>query len=210
MIESIFKILFAVLIGGLLGAEREFHDKAAGFRTMILICAGAALFTIFSLELGGADDPIRIAASIVTGIGFLGAGVILREGGHVTGLTTAATIWLAAALGIGIGGARFLLVGVAAGILLMVLWVFPHFEGWFHGDRETRTYRVVCAKDFEKLKQLDAFFYQGRLRVKSHEQIIKDDEMICTWEAFGSSRQHALVAQRLHSSSDVRELRLQY
>lgn len=92
-------MLVAILIGGLIGAEREFHEKAAGFRTITFICLGSTLFTMLSLELGGARDPVRIAASIVTGIGFIGAGVILRDGGRIVGLTTASTIWISAALG---------------------------------------------------------------------------------------------------------------
>ncbi|HQN43268.1 MAG TPA: MgtC/SapB family protein, partial [Anaerolineaceae bacterium] len=92
--EDLLKIVLAVLVGGLIGIEREYRDKAAGFRTLIFICVGAALFTILSVRLAGDKDPTRIAASIVTGVGFLGAGVILRDGGRVIGLTTAAAIWL--------------------------------------------------------------------------------------------------------------------
>ena len=95
MTETVVKLLLALVAGGLIGAEREFHDKTAGFRTITFICVGATLFTILSLEIGSeANDPGRIAASIVTGIGFIGAGVILRREGHVTGVTTASTIWV--------------------------------------------------------------------------------------------------------------------
>ena len=90
--EDILKILLAVIAGGLIGIEREFRDKAAGFRTLIFICTGACLFTILSAKLAP-NDSVRIAANIVTGVGFLGAGVILRDGGKVIGLTTAAMIW---------------------------------------------------------------------------------------------------------------------
>ena len=79
--EDVLKILLAVLIGGLIGAEREYRDKAAGFRTIILICVGATLFTILSFRLGGDGDPTRIAANIVSGVGFLGVGAILRGPG---------------------------------------------------------------------------------------------------------------------------------
>lgn len=102
LFENLIKLGMAVLVGGIVGAEREYRDKAAGFRTIILITVGSAMFTIFSMSM----DPgfTRIAANIVTGIGFLGAGAIVREHGRVGGLTTAATIWLAAALGMGIAG----------------------------------------------------------------------------------------------------------
>ena len=110
-LNEIIRLLFAVFIGGLIGIERELHYKAAGFRTMMLICVGAALFTMFSIRIGGPSDPARIAAQIVTGVGFIGAGVILHEKGEVRGITTAASIWAAAALGIGIGAGYLLFAG---------------------------------------------------------------------------------------------------
>src|SRR5512142_2466411 len=103
LMEDLIKLGLAVVIGGVLGAEREYRDKAAGFRTLILITVGSALFTIFSISMDPGNSRTRIAANIVTGIGFLGAGAIIRENGRIGGLTTAATIWLSAALGMGIG-----------------------------------------------------------------------------------------------------------
>ena len=89
--EDLLKLLLAVLAGGLIGSEREYRDKAAGFRTLIFICVGATLFTILSYSMATAGDPNRIAAGTVTGVGFLGAGVIMRDKGRVIGLTTAPT-----------------------------------------------------------------------------------------------------------------------
>jgi len=96
--ELVRRLLLAALIGGLLGAERELRRKSAGFRTNILIALGSAVFTIVSMTLSPKADPTRIAAQIVTGIGFLGAGTILRNRDGVHGLTTAATVWVNAAL----------------------------------------------------------------------------------------------------------------
>ena len=92
LVENLIKLGMSVLIGGTIGAEREFQDKAAGFRTIILITVGSTLFTIFSLSMDPGFTRTRIAANIVTGIGFLGAGAIIREGGRIAGMTTAATI----------------------------------------------------------------------------------------------------------------------
>ena len=94
--EDLLKLGIALLVGGIIGAEREHHKKAVGLRTLILISVGSALFTIMSQRIGTASggDGSRIAANIVSGIGFLGAGVILEDRGRVTGLTTAATTWL--------------------------------------------------------------------------------------------------------------------
>jgi putative Mg2+ transporter-C (MgtC) family protein len=205
MLEDVIKLLLAILVGGLIGFEREFRDKAAGFRTIILICVGATLFTIFSLKLGGDKEPTRIAASIVSGVGFLGAGAILRDGGRIVGLTTASAIWLAAALGMGIGGGDYLLSGVAAGLILIVLWIFPKFEGWIDGIRETRTYQVTCSVDHEKFVQLEATFQQCDLYVKGHKQIKRGDEMICTWEAFGAPKNHDRLVETIFDDDDVKE-----
>jgi len=104
---SALKLIASGVLGGFIGYERESESKPAGFRTMILVSMGSCLFTIASIriaELGdGSFDPGRIASGIVTGIGFLGAGAIMRSSGHVLGLTTAASIWLVAAIGMGVG-----------------------------------------------------------------------------------------------------------
>jgi putative Mg2+ transporter-C (MgtC) family protein len=126
--ELIQRLLLAAAIGGLLGAERELRRKSAGFRTNILIALGAAIFTIASLTLAGSGDPTRIAAQIVTGIGFLGAGSILHSRDGVHGLTTAATVWVNAALGVAAGGGQYHLAIIAGAIVLSVLLVLGPIE----------------------------------------------------------------------------------
>src|SRR5687768_4598703 len=114
-------VLVSFLCGGVVGAERERHEKPAGLRTMVLICMGSTIFTLASMSraLGGLE-PARIAAQIVTGVGFLGAGSILRERyGGITGLTTAATIWSTAAVGI-VVGAGYAAAGLALSLAILV------------------------------------------------------------------------------------------
>ncbi len=204
--EIVIKLLVAILVGGLIGAEREFHDKAAGFRTIIFICLGSTLFTILSLELGGANDSARIAASIVTGIGFIGAGVILRNEGHIVGLTTASTIWIAAALGVGIGSGFFLLVGIATGLILIGLWVFPMFDRLIHKKRETRTYHVVFPRSTKKSGQLENIINQCNLRIESFTKGLQAGEMVSTWRVHGSPQNHALLVEKLVLDEDIHEL----
>jgi putative Mg2+ transporter-C (MgtC) family protein len=125
----ISRLLLAGALGGLVGFQREKAGKAAGIRTLALISLGSALFTVLSIFAFDTADPARLAANIVTGIGFLGAGTIIlrREEGIVEGLTTAATIWVSAAIGVAVG-AGFLFIAVAsAGIALLVL-VLPHIQ----------------------------------------------------------------------------------
>ena len=130
--DDLIRILLAIAVGGAIGFEREYRHKAAGFRTLIFICLGSTLFTMWSLELGSAgdNDGTRIASTIVTGVGFLGAGAIIQDRGQIHGLTTAATIWLVAALGMGIGAGRYALVLTVTAITLVILLLFPAVERW--------------------------------------------------------------------------------
>ncbi|MBC8503814.1 MAG: MgtC/SapB family protein [Anaerolineales bacterium] len=141
--EDLIKLLFAVIAGGLIGAVREFRHRAAGFRTIILICLGSTIFTILSLKLGGEVSPVRIAAHMVTCVGFLCAGVILEKGRRIVELTAASTIWLTAALGMGIGGGYYSLIVAALAAAMLILWLFPRIEEWIYNVREVRTYEVV-------------------------------------------------------------------
>ncbi len=197
--EDLLKLVLALVVGAAIGLEREFRDKPAGFRTIIFITLGATLFTIFSHHLAPDSDPNRIAANIVSGVGFLGAGVILREHGKVVGLTTSATIWLAAALGMGIGGGQYLLSFSAAFVILLVLWVFPLIERRIDSAREEHTYQIVCNLDVEFLTQLDAIFHQSGLITLEHSKVRKDQTITCTWTTLGSHKNHAkLTTQLLH------------
>ena len=128
--ELIQRLLLAALLGGALGFERELRQKSAGLRTNILIAIGSALFTLMSYQLADAAgaDPGRIAAQIVTGVGFLGAGAIIRRDGDVHGLTTAATIWVNAAVGVAAGGGEYHLAFIATGVTLVALLLLPPIE----------------------------------------------------------------------------------
>ncbi len=127
-LEMILRLLLATALGAAIGYQRERAGKVAGLRTHTLICVGAALFTIASLYgFGAATDPARVAAGVVVGIGFLGGGVIIRraEEGIVAGLTTAATIWAVAGIGLAAGSGLYLVSAVTTAIILIVLFL-PH------------------------------------------------------------------------------------
>ena len=127
-----WRLLLAAGLGAAIGLEREYRRKPAGLRTNILIAVGSALFTIVSLQLalkGGTPD--RIAAQVVTGIGFLGGGAILRRGRAVQGMTTAATIWMNAAIGMAAGAGESSLAVAATIVTLIVLAVLPPIEAYF-------------------------------------------------------------------------------
>jgi putative Mg2+ transporter-C (MgtC) family protein len=130
--EAFLRLALAAVLGGAIGLEREYHHKPAGLRTNMLIALGSALFSILSVELGaGAGSPDRIAAQVVTGIGFLGAGAILRSRENIHGLTTAATIWVNAAIGMAAGLGSYVVATLAATLTLIVLAILPYIERRF-------------------------------------------------------------------------------
>ncbi len=131
--EIFTKLIISLFIGLIIGGERQYRNKSAGFRTITLICLGATLFTILSDQVGQSTGGSRIAANIVTGIGFLGAGAIMREGLNVSGLTTASTIWVAAALGMAVGIGQYGLAGLAMILTFIVLTVFERIQNWIFG-----------------------------------------------------------------------------
>ena len=139
--EYVIRLLIALAIGGIVGLEREFHGKPAGIRTNMLMCFGSCLIMIISIEIARSSarvaDPGRIAAQVVTGVGFLCAGTIMRSRFTVSGLTTAATIWALSALGLSIGAGYLLLSTIGAGTITVILILFRYIEdilGRFHSS----------------------------------------------------------------------------
>jgi len=138
------RLLLAAVLGGLIGIEREIRDKPAGLRTNILICVGSALYMSLSTQiaqlLGG--DPTRIAAQIISGIGFLGAGAVLHSHGFVLGLTTAATIWVVAGVGMALGSGMYLVAVFATAMSLVTLYFLSFIEDKIQG-RRSYSYALV-------------------------------------------------------------------
>lgn len=133
--DILIRIIFSIVLGSIIGLERELTNKAAGLRTQILVCLGSCLFTILSIygfstavTLYPLGDPSRVAAQIITGIGFIGAGTVLRQGLTVTGLTTASTLWIVAAIGMACGCGQISLAVVTTLITVAVLVLIRFFE----------------------------------------------------------------------------------
>ena len=186
--------MLAVIVGGMIGAEREYRSKSAGFRTLTLICLGAAFFTILSQLIGAHGAPERIASNVVVGIGFVGAGVIFKgESSYskVSGITTAAMIWMTAALGMGIG-AGYELISFAAGVLVLsVLFIFSLLERWIDRVNQYRYYRIVCDFENETLHRYEELFHQHRLKFKRSRQSKSANGQIAgEWVVQGKEKCH--------------------
>ena len=207
--EDVLKIVLALAAGGLIGFEREYRDKAAGLRTLILICVGSALFTILSGRL--ADPPnARIAASIVAGVGFLGAGVILRDekAGRVMGLTTAALIWVAAALGMALGAGYYLLSALVVVVTMLVLWLFPKLEGLIDRTQGVRMYEVSMRGGGDKYLAIDSKLREQARRVTLTRQVRCRDTMTVTWQVIADGPAHERLREVLLADGELEEVRL--
>lgn len=146
-ILDVYKALFAVAAGIILGLERELKDKVAGLKTITIICLGATLFGILSYKVGGNSNPTHIAAYVVSGVGFLGAGAIFKDGFSISGLTTAGIIWLAAAVGLAIGFGEFYLAGTFMVGALLIIFITPFINKLFKSKKITRQIQLKILKD---------------------------------------------------------------
>ena len=143
-LDTAARLVIAAVLGAAIGFEREIHDHPAGMRTHLLVALGSALFTVVSIfgfvgavQGQAAVDPSRVAAQVVTGIGFLGAGAILKYGTSIRGLTTAASLWATAAIGMAVGTGAYLVAAIATGIVLISLWPLNWVVDRIHGPAES-------------------------------------------------------------------------
>ena len=144
--DAVLRLAAAAALGGALGLERELNAQPAGFRTHLLVSLGAALFTVAGADLADAD-PARVAAQVVTGIGFLGAGAILRDGGSVKGLTTAASLWVTAAVGLACGLGNLAVASSAAAIALVALVGLKRLEHTVFPQRRGKLVELRVERD---------------------------------------------------------------
>jgi putative Mg2+ transporter-C (MgtC) family protein len=207
--DDLIKLLLSLVLGGLIGWERELYDKPAGFRTNTLICVGATLFTIFSLKIGTipATDSARIAAQIVSGIGFLGAGAIIRRGEAVLGLTTAATIWFVASVGMGVGAGYYLTSSAGAALALAILVLFRKFESLVDQFHTTRTYHVTVLAEDDAVKELTSTLDACGLKVLGSKQVKSDNRYLYEITLRGRKLQHNPLLEKLLKSPTVKEVR---
>ena len=203
---ELLKLFVSLIIGGVIGAEREYRSKSAGFRTIILITLGSTLFTIFSMQIGMPNSPDRIASNIVTGIGFLGAGVIFREGSRVSGITTATTIWIAAALGMGVGGGYFIICIIATALVLIVLYGFTLLERYIDSASQTRNYKIVCRYENETLLRYELQFKEFKLHAYRGKQSKEDNVITGNWIVYGPARNHEKLINELLKDGRIKEL----
>lgn len=184
--EIIIRFLLAILWGGLVGAEREYKGKAAGFRTTIMISFGACFFTIMSIAIGGDANPDRIASNIVTGLGFLCAGVIFKSDNHINGITTAATVWAVAAVGMGIGGGYYIASASGSLLILFILLILPYFQKIIDHKNQFRILSIEYQQNSGALEICQDLMKKYKIRHQMVKQIREKDNMTTVWEMHAS------------------------
>ena len=211
-LDLLGKLSLATILGGVIGWEREASGKAAGLRTNILICMGAALLTELSMAFstlvspdGQPSDPSRIAAQIVSGIGFLGAGTIMQAKGNVTGLTTAATLWVVAAIGMTVGAGAFLEATGTTLLVLSILWPLAWVEERVEEARRARTLRVLVTDGPGKVEGVQDVLEKSGLVVRL-ESVVKgrEGESQAIFDVHGSSRDFRRARGEVMELKDVR------
>lgn len=187
-LESGVRLLLSLFIGTAIGLEREYRSKAAGLRTVIMICLGATIFTEISLAIGGAS-PDRVASTVVTGIGFLGAGVIFRDGLTVSGITTATTIWIVAALGMAVGAGQYFISLTGLAVVLIVLIVFEKVKLIISRLHQSRTYKIEFDKDSRMKDEIVLKIHSLKLQFLQEKDMKSDVSHLLILEIFGKEAQ---------------------
>lgn len=202
--EEVIQILLSVVVGAVIGAEREYRNKSAGFRTVMLITLGSTIFTILSQKIAPAN-PDRIAANILTGLGFLGAGTLFREENKMTGLTTAATIWATAALGMSIGSGHYMLALSGMVLTMIILFVLTYVEPYIDRRNRVRQYKIICIFRQQTLHHYEKLFEHYGLKHIRGVQSRTGNQIIGNWIIMGPEENHEKLIQRLLGDNDVKE-----
>ena len=200
--SSIVRLLMAAILGGLIGLEREWKHRAAGLRTNMFICFGAAMFTLLSEGLAGVpSDAARIAAQIIPGIGFIGAGSIIHNRGLTTGLTSAATIFVVASIGMAAGGGLYLTAMFGTALVLVALFLLGHIEESFNLKLLTSSYEVTGT-------DVEAVSNEINRILESHHRLMQNVNTASTpqhvrlqFDVEGRSRDQKELLRQLKASS---------
>jgi putative Mg2+ transporter-C (MgtC) family protein len=205
---TLLRLILAAVLGGIIGLERELKRRPAGLRTNMFMCFGSALFTICSIELAvhAEDDHTRIAAQIVNGIGFIGAGAILHARGSVTGLTTAATIFVVSAIGMAVGGGLYIPAIFATLLVFIALEVLGMAERRFNLKPALASYEVVGESAEGIIAEASGILEQLRKSMESVRVRREDGRFRVEFSVMGTRTEQGQVFQQLRLSPALRNV----
>jgi putative Mg2+ transporter-C (MgtC) family protein len=198
---SILRLVVAAVLGGVIGLERQLKHRPAGLRTNMFICFGAAMFTVLSRQLAGTEsDYTRIAAQIIPGIGFIGAGSILHSRGSVTGLTTAATLFVVAGVGMAAGGGLYIEAVFATAVLLIALALLGKLESYFALKPVAGTYEVLGGSAEALLDEVNRILEQEKLSMQNVHAAATGPAWRVVFTVDSEPHEHESLNIRLHES----------
>lgn len=201
---EIITVLISIFCGSLLGLEREYHNKSAGFRTVILICLGSTIFTMVSRKMGVSGSDDRIAANIITGIGFIGAGVIFKNSFSVTGLTTASVIWISSAVGMMIGIKEYQLAVVITFFVLIILSLFVYVETMIDIINHKRLFTLVFQDtEIVNLEKVEKMIISKKLKSRRKQVSKRDGKLVVTLEVYGNKKRIKRINEVLLSIEEI-------
>jgi len=211
ILEVTLKLLLAIALGGLIGVERETSQKPAGFRTNILICLGATMMMVLSMLVlegkeGSSGNLMRMAAGVITGIGFIGAGTIIQARGMITGLTTAATLWAVAGLGLIIGAGYYVIAIIFTGIITLTLVIFRRFEG-LNLKKDVFRYSLK-SKSRDTLNNIKKLALHEGIRFKEIKQKKDDNSFIIQFTFSSTEEKEQKFYQTLSNLREIVELKI--
>ncbi len=201
--EIVLRLVLSAVIGGVIGAEREYRNKSAGFRTLILISMGSCLFTLVSMLIED-ESKDRIASNVVTGIGFVGAGVIFKSETGVKGLTTAATVWVTAAIGMAVAGGFYWAAGVATFVVLVVLFGLSYVGVMLERRNLHYLYKISFDAEDCPVEEYERFFEENRLRSMRPKLSKSGSLVLFQYNINGSSRAHEALLKKLLTDRRVK------
>ncbi len=200
--SALARLVVAAILGGIIGLERQLRHKPAGLRTNMFICFGAAMFTVLSQKLAGTPlDSARIAAQIIPGIGFIGAGSILHARGSVSGLTTAATLFVVASVGMAAGGGLYLTATFATVIILLALAALGRLERVFRLKTVLETYEVTGRNVDSMLREVNRILEDEKLTMQRVHLAAAEPESRIVFALDCQREEHTAFEIRLHESN---------
>ena len=205
--DSIVRLLLAALLGGLIGLEREAKRRSAGLRTNMLICVGSALFTVLSIAIGSqfGGDRARIAAQIIPGIGFIGAGTILQARGSIRGLTTAATVFMVASIGMAVGSGLYLVAVFASALIILCLFLLGMLERSLNLKPIVMIYNVTGADSDVLSAEVNRILEDRRLSVPETRVARSGEHYRLQFDVEAKRHAHRALVQEFQQSKVIQK-----
>lgn len=201
--NEIILISISLIVGMIIGAEREYYNKSAGLRTFVLVSFGSCIFTILSAKMGMNSDD-RIAANIITGIGFIGGGVIFKDENRISGITTATTIWATASLGMAVGTGYIYLGLFGMVLVILILNSLTYIQSLIDMHHKIRNYHIITSS-YSELNYCKELFVKYNLKYEIIGENHRENNIDIEWRIVGKNENHKKLVQEIRENSRIIE-----